>query len=209
MDIDVDKIAMSVKSLSKCSSKSLQLQKQESRTPDGSAASRRLQQHSEINRRAQRESRPMQVDQLQPVYHPQLTPRQMGVINGNIENIANTQMCSSPGMAIHPDLMSMSEQDELGIMCNPSSEDLISYDKLHPHSDGQSLNNCFQMEVPYTEEFAWPFERKGNSPGDEAGSEFQQPHRIYPLTKQDIAAFMRINPGDKPFLQASWNQCSQ
>jgi hypothetical protein len=121
-------------------------------------------------------------------------------VNGNI---ANMQMCSSPEKAIHPVLMSMSEQDELSIIGNPYPGDLVPYDKLHPHSDGQALYNNFQMEVPYTEEFAWPFEPTGKRPGDEAGREFQQTHRSHPLTQRDIAAFMRINPGDKLFLQAS------
>jgi hypothetical protein len=101
--------------------------------------------------------------------------------------------------------MSMSEQDEPSITYNPYSEDLIPYDKLHPHSDGQAFNNSFQMEAPYTEEFAWPFEPTGKRPGYEADREFRQPHRSHALTQRDIAAFMRINPADKPFLQASQN----
>ena len=59
-----------------------------------------------------------------------------------------------------------------------------------------------EMEVPYTGGFAWPFEMAGGlADGRQDESNSAQPQSgSHGLTAQDIAAFMRINPGDEPFL---------
>ncbi|EXJ76596.1 uncharacterized protein A1O5_01104 [Cladophialophora psammophila CBS 110553] len=58
------------------------------------------------------------------------------------------------------------------------------------------------MEVPYTDAFAWPFQVTANvANGHHDSTDTSQPQpEPHGLTPQDIAAFMRINPGDEPFL---------
>ncbi|KIW90596.1 uncharacterized protein Z519_08379 [Cladophialophora bantiana CBS 173.52] len=58
------------------------------------------------------------------------------------------------------------------------------------------------MEVPYTDAFAWPFQVTANvANGRHDSTDTSQPQpEPHGLTPQDIAAFMRINPGDEPFL---------
>ncbi|OAP61627.1 hypothetical protein AYL99_03830 [Fonsecaea erecta] len=62
-----------------------------------------------------------------------------------------------------------------------------------PHSD---------MEVPYADGFAWPFQMTAHAgDGRHNSTDPSQPQsESHGLTPQDIAAFMRINPGDEPFL---------
>ena len=62
------------------------------------------------------------------------------------------------------------------------------------------------MEIPYAESFAWPQQDMPNAyydmsqsseshgQGSTSGANGQQP-----ITSEDIAAFMRINPGEHPF----------
>ncbi|KAK5463111.1 Gypsy retrotransposon integrase-like protein 1 [Exophiala xenobiotica] len=59
-----------------------------------------------------------------------------------------------------------------------------------------------QMEVPYAQGFAWPFALSRENVGARHGSGTcsHPPPMNHPLTEQDIAAFMRINPGEEPFL---------
>ncbi|KAH0841909.1 fungal transcriptional regulatory protein [Fonsecaea pedrosoi] len=58
------------------------------------------------------------------------------------------------------------------------------------------------MEVPYTDGFAWPFQMTAHmANGRHNSTDGSQPQpEHHGLTPQDIAAFMRINPGDEPFL---------
>ncbi|EXJ93433.1 hypothetical protein A1O1_01825 [Capronia coronata CBS 617.96] len=71
--------------------------------------------------------------------------------------------------------------------------------------DGTGTFGDSEMKVPYTGGFAWPTEVTGEP--DAAGNRTHTVRRgsrsqpvSHPLTQQDIAAFMRINPGDEPFL---------
>lgn len=73
------------------------------------------------------------------------------------------------------------------------------------HAQGPEGTASFthsDMEVPYTEGFAWPFEMTGETAGNTPnGRRGSRPQAVsHPLTQRDIAAFMRINPGDEPFL---------
>ncbi|KIX92514.1 uncharacterized protein Z520_11834 [Fonsecaea multimorphosa CBS 102226] len=70
-----------------------------------------------------------------------------------------------------------------------------------PMDVAESLTHS-DMEVPYTEGFAWPFQvtaHLGDGRHNSADPSQPQPE-THGLTPQDIAAFMRINPGDEPFL---------
>lgn len=68
-------------------------------------------------------------------------------------------------------------------------------------TEGTEQYGSAQMEVPYTQGFAWPFSLEGDNIGGRHPSGREpQPGPMNPLTEQDIAAFMRINPGEEPFL---------
>ncbi|KAJ9499933.1 Gypsy retrotransposon integrase-like protein 1 [Exophiala xenobiotica] len=69
-------------------------------------------------------------------------------------------------------------------------------------SEGSERYASAQMEVPYAQGFAWPFALSGENLGARHGSGTcsHPPPMNHPLTEQDIAAFMRINPGEEPFL---------
>ncbi|OQV00477.1 Fungal specific transcription factor domain-containing protein [Cladophialophora immunda] len=70
-----------------------------------------------------------------------------------------------------------------------------------PTDVAESLTHS-DMEVPYTDGFAWPFQvnaHMGDGRHNNTDSSHPQPETPG-LTPQDIAAFMRINPGDEPFL---------
>ncbi|KAK5191651.1 Gypsy retrotransposon integrase-like protein 1 [Exophiala xenobiotica] len=69
-------------------------------------------------------------------------------------------------------------------------------------SEGSERYGSAQMEVPYAQGFAWPFALSGENLGTRHGSGTcsHPPPMNHPLTEQDIAAFMRINPGEEPFL---------
>jgi len=60
------------------------------------------------------------------------------------------------------------------------------------------------MELPYAESFAWPFQTSSDNPTSTNGNLSAQNFDMYsgqqPLTSEDIAAFMRINPGEHPFM---------
>ena len=63
------------------------------------------------------------------------------------------------------------------------------------------------MEIPYAEAFSWPFQTNTSAAGYnasyQAGSGDQQVEMQDaghgPLTAEDVAAFMHINPGNDPF----------
>jgi hypothetical protein len=80
------------------------------------------------------------------------------------------------------------------------------------HASGHQ-HPAVDMEVPFSESFAWPFDpmvpmgqQMNGTPLDggelgTAGSSVRQSPNGSPLTSEDIAAFMmRINPGEEPFL---------
>lgn len=84
----------------------------------------------------------------------------------------------------------VSQDQTLATGCLPSLTEVVgSYG--HP-----------EMEVPYTEGFAWRFELGGDRTKcrHNCTDFMQSPPGYHGLTPQDIAAFMRINHGDEPFL---------
>ena len=74
----------------------------------------------------------------------------------------------------------------------------------HSHSDYHHSHE--DMEVPFTNAFAWPFDPTAVTAEEVHGStgvpssSNPYPNANHALTSEDIAAFMRINPGEEPFL---------
>jgi hypothetical protein len=78
---------------------------------------------------------------------------------------------------------------------------LFSYEGRNPAPEPAEQYGPSEMEVPYTEGFAWPFQLSSDTMAEGSGSSGRRvPAGNLPLTQEDIAAFMKINPGEEPFL---------
>lgn len=95
------------------------------------------------------------------------------------------------------------------MMMRPMGDDFLN----GSHSGNSQQLPAVDMEVPFSETFAWPFDPTGQMnqamggvPAGGSGSGSGSGHGQHlgsgtPLTSEDIAAFMmRINPGEEPFL---------
>jgi hypothetical protein len=73
-----------------------------------------------------------------------------------------------------------------------------------PEPEGTDAYMHSEMELPYPGGFAWPggsVQMARSSTGQKKGKKRESPPPMnLPLTQQDIAAFMQINPGEEPFL---------
>lgn len=137
-----------------------------------------------------------QSQQQQFPHRSQVRPQQTAPISSHLGNMP---MYPSPAMP-YPPQISMWEQSA-GVPGTAPSPYLLRQSFQHgtPPAASETTESYTQsdMEVPYTGEFAWPFQMTGHDTGQESHSSQQGSH---PLTQEDIAAFMRINPGDEPFL---------
>lgn len=76
-------------------------------------------------------------------------------------------------MDLSPVPMSIWDQCAPSLACHPYFGDIVLYGTLPSHAVGQPTYDHFQMEVPYIDGFAWPFELTGKAPSGAAGKESQ------------------------------------
>lgn len=138
--------------------------------------------------------------QQQFAFRPPSRPRQVTPVSMRPNNIA---MYQSSSMS-YPH-MSMWERTGGNPSAAPSPylvRPAFHHGTPSPAAETAEGYGLSEMEVPYTEGFAWPFQLAETADGQHISGQGSQPHQgpHHPLTPQDIAAFMRINPGDEPFL---------
>jgi hypothetical protein len=75
---------------------------------------------------------------------------------------------------------------------------------FQPMETAYPTSHSDTMELPYAESFAWPFQTSSGNPTSTDSNLSAQNFDMYsgqqPLTSEDLAAFMRINPGEHPFM---------
>ncbi|KAJ4608870.1 Gypsy retrotransposon integrase-like protein 1 [Exophiala dermatitidis] len=208
VDLDIDKIAREVKPLCRSLQSTPAGDRGRGWSPldtDMEGAVFKLAQPPA--RTAAEASSPAEPSQQQDfVQRPQSTPQQVPAMNVHPTpmNMYPPAM-SFPYPAAPMPMMGQGQSMNALSTSQSQSHGFAMFDvEPTPGLEGPAPFGQSDMEVPYTGEFAWPFEMTGGAAGNNKNTNARrgsQPQLgTHPLTQQDIAAFMRINPGDEPFL---------
>ncbi|EXJ91841.1 hypothetical protein A1O3_00391 [Capronia epimyces CBS 606.96] len=199
IDLNIDKIASEAKPLCRSLSCSSKAGLPGEHLPSNIDQDANPSRNDKVGAKAPRETSAMPNNQRQFVHRPQPTTLQNPAIN---MLSANVNMYPPPSFpyAAQPLMLGQS----MGGTGTSQAPDFAMWDLEHPQpQEGRgSFGHSSEMEVPYTEGFAWPFEvAGGNADSNRSRRRGSRSQPMgHPLTQQDIAAFMRINPGEEPFL---------